>query len=147
MGIAPFCNDHFNKTCHQYSITNEYLSLSPALLFGNLFNDSSQWPLFLCRQRHQRRICASQDIVLGKVLTQLVLLQIRMEFNLVHNRFMFRNLEDTFKIDNPEIRDADVLSKAFPLAQFRRPRTLISQFLKSRPNEFNVHVKGGVKKV
>lgn len=44
---------------------------------------------------------------------EIVLLQVRMKFNLIHDRFVFCNFEDSLNIFDPEIGYSNVLSEAY----------------------------------
>ena len=80
-----------------------HLSRCLSLFFGNLLDNSSQWSILFACQRCQWRIRLDKNIFFCKIFKEAFLLQVRMEFNLIDNRFVFRNLENSFDIDNPEI--------------------------------------------
>ena len=84
-----------------YMVVNLGRCLS--LFLSNLLDDSSQRSILFACQRCQWSVGVDKNIVFREIFKETFLLQVRMEFNLIDNRFVFRNLENSFDIDNPEI--------------------------------------------
>lgn len=85
-----------------------YLRRSLPLLLRNPIHHSRQRPVAFRGQGHQRGIRLCENIILGMKFAETVLLQVRVEFNLIDHGLVFCDFEDALEVFDAEVGDADV---------------------------------------